>query len=98
MLRLLLRLVISGFQGFRLSCTLLEMFHYNEINETSFESSVSVFQRKERGTGVVLFAHGLDNDSSISRSNVKFNENDLLPSPKHQPLSLKRHGEIRTNH
>src|SRR5438552_12196584 len=87
----LLQLVIRDFRGFRLSCILSTMIHYKSVICTTLESLYYRFPAEREGYGSRSLAYGMDDDCSVTWSNIKFDKDDLLPSSQHQLLSLERH-------
>src|SRR6266568_7877771 len=90
MLRLLLQLVTKGFHGFRLSCILSTIIHYKAIIINLTSITFLLFPSERAGYGSRLFAHGMGDDCSITWSNIKFDEHDLLPGSQHQFLLFRK--------
>src|SRR6266700_7254089 len=89
MLRLLLQLVTKGFHGFRLSCILSTIIHYKAIIINLTSITFLLFPSEREGYGSRLFAHGMDDDCSITWSNIKFDEHDLRQVPSINFFSSK---------
>jgi hypothetical protein len=77
---ILLQLVMSDVRRFRLACTLSQMIRYKTISRVEFQTISQSFPSEREGYGSRLFSDGLDDDLSISWSNIKLEEHDLLPS------------------
>src|SRR5437870_7568785 len=74
------------------------MIHYKSMICTTLESLYYRFPAEREGYGSRLLAYGMDDDCSVSWSNIKLDKDYLLPSSQHQLLSFERHRKIRSDH